>query len=242
MIHRHGLVLKWRGLECQFRGDWSQRIASLTSESDPPLLQARRFSVICHTIFSASLPTWIASLRIHVCLRRNNLKASPGHILRGYVSIIIFFFWLSVNSLSSPVNGYSEGRWQTANVGVHSFITRKHKYILIHTHKNILWIPVLNLSLVVFRVHFSEYFSWPQSTPVSFGIFLDTSWTCNITIEREFIEVVVLKIKGWFDGSVILRRIHVLKAQNAPPDIQKNSWSFWKVTKTRKCLYFTLPV
>jgi hypothetical protein len=35
-------------------------------------------------------------------------------------------------------------------------------------------------------------------------------------MRREFIEVEILKIKSRLDGSVILRLIHVLKAQNAP--------------------------
>ena len=42
------------------------------------------------------------------------------------VGIHFFFcFWLSVNSLSSPVYGYSEGWRPTANVGVHSGISAK---------------------------------------------------------------------------------------------------------------------
>ena len=85
-----------------------------------PPLQARRCSVICHTIFSVSLRTWIASLTIHECLRRNE----TWNIFPGCVSII-FCFWLSVNSLSSPANGYSERRWPMANVGVHSYISTK---------------------------------------------------------------------------------------------------------------------
>ena len=40
------------------------------------------------------------------------------------VRVHFFCFWLSVNSQFSlsPVNGYSEGRWPLANVGVHSYI------------------------------------------------------------------------------------------------------------------------
>ena len=38
-------------------------------------------------------------------------------------AFIFFCFWLSVNSLSSPVNGCSERRRPTANVGVHSVIS-----------------------------------------------------------------------------------------------------------------------
>ena len=75
----------------------------------------------CHTIFSVSLWTWIASLRVHEYLWRNQVRIT---ILPGCVSIIICF-WLSVNSLSSPVNGYSEGRWPVANVGIHSYLSTK---------------------------------------------------------------------------------------------------------------------
>ena len=36
------------------------------------------------------------------------------------VRVLFFCFWLSANSLSSPVNGLSDGRRPKANVGVHS--------------------------------------------------------------------------------------------------------------------------
>ena len=88
----------------------------------PPHLQARWCSVVCHTIFSVSLRTWIALLRIHECLRRNE-KWVLG-VFPPYVSTV-FCFWLSVNSLPFSVNGYSEGRWPIANVGVHSCISTK---------------------------------------------------------------------------------------------------------------------
>ena len=50
MLHPRGLVPKLLGLRCQFRGDWSQGIASLSSESD---LQARRRSFISHIFFQS---------------------------------------------------------------------------------------------------------------------------------------------------------------------------------------------
>ena len=57
------------------------------------------------------------SLRIHECLWRDKAWVmNPGCVS------IIFCFWLSVNSLSFPVNDYSEGWWRMANVGVHSYI------------------------------------------------------------------------------------------------------------------------
>ena len=101
------------GLQCQFRGDWSQQMVILSSESDSSTL-ARRRGAICHTIFSVSLQTWIAFFGIHECLRRNHTAV----MLPGWVSIIIFIcFWLlSVDFFLSSVNGYSEGSWPLANV------------------------------------------------------------------------------------------------------------------------------
>ena len=37
------------------------------------------------------------------------------------VRVHYFCSWLSVNPSSPPVDGYSEGRWPIANVGVHSY-------------------------------------------------------------------------------------------------------------------------
>ena len=56
--------------------------------------------------------------RVPAALR--DMNHSPG-----VCPFILFCFWLTVNlnSLSSSVNGYSEGRLQIANVGVHSFIS-----------------------------------------------------------------------------------------------------------------------
>ena len=41
------------------------------------------------------------------------------------VRVLFFCFWLSVNLLSSPVYGYSEGRRPMADVGVHSYLNTK---------------------------------------------------------------------------------------------------------------------
>ena len=133
MLHPRGLVPKLLGLRFQFHGDWSQWIASFISEF-PTHLRARRCKVICNTIFSVSLRTWIASLAIHECLRRNQTVV----ILPGCVFIIICI-WLSVNSLSSPVNGYSEGRRPMPNVGVHSYISTQSS----STSKELLYSVVL---------------------------------------------------------------------------------------------------
>ena len=73
-------------------------------------------------IFSVSQRTWIISLRTLECLWFKTASLMfPGCVF------FFFSFWLSVNSLSSPVNGYSEawGRWPIANVGVHSYIITK---------------------------------------------------------------------------------------------------------------------
>ena len=57
------------------------------------------------------------NLRVPAALRVSH--GDPG------VRVHFFYFWLSVNSLSSPVNGYFEGRWPTSNVGVHSYMSIK---------------------------------------------------------------------------------------------------------------------
>ena len=77
----------------------------------------RKCSVICLHFFSVSLRTWIVTLRIHKWLQCHK---SPLLFL-GCVSIL-FYIRLSVNPLSSPVNGCFEARWPVANVGVHPYI------------------------------------------------------------------------------------------------------------------------
>ena len=86
----------------------------------PIHFQMRR-NVIYHTILSVLLRTWIASLGIHEYPWR---KKNMVRRVQGCVSII-FSFWLSVNSPSSPGNGSSEERWPMANVGVYSYISNK---------------------------------------------------------------------------------------------------------------------
>ena len=139
-IHARGLMLnlnlltlnlaRVRPLRRQFRGDWSQRMTSFTSEFDSNKIAGQDSSVIevCHTTFSVSLRTSTAHQRIHQWLRHRQMLT----MIAGYVSIIFCFCqWLSL-SLSSipfrPVNDYSEGRWPIANVGVHSspLICRRH--------------------------------------------------------------------------------------------------------------------
>ena len=96
---------------------WQVLLVSLI----PTQLQARRFSVICHTIFSVSLWTSNAHQRNHECLRQSHHPVNRRIIgMFPQCVSIIFCFWLSANPLSSPVNGYSEGRRPKANVGVHS--------------------------------------------------------------------------------------------------------------------------
>ena len=107
------------------RYDWVYGASSVASDPSryqvllvsliPTYLSAK--GIICNTIFSVSLRTWISSLRIHECLRLKTARI----VFPGCVSSI-FCLWLFLNSLPSPVNGYSEGRWPMANVGVYSYI------------------------------------------------------------------------------------------------------------------------
>ena len=122
MLHPHGLVSMLLGLRCQFLGDWSQQMAIFTSESDSNTFAERKCSVICLTFFSVSLRTWIGTLRIHEWLQCHKTPV----LLKGCVSIL-FYFRLSVNPLSSLVNGYFEARWPVANVGVRPSSVYKYK-------------------------------------------------------------------------------------------------------------------
>ena len=117
-LHPGGLVPNLPGPRCQFRGDWSEPIASLSSESVSNTLNTMPY----HTVLSVLLRTWITSLRIHEYPWWN--KSYMVAVLPGCVSFI-FYFWLFVNPFSSPDNGYYEKRWSMANVGVHSYISTK---------------------------------------------------------------------------------------------------------------------
>ena len=114
----------------------------------PTHLQARRRSNIYRSIFSVSLRIWVATLKIQGCLRRK--KASWRLVVMGCVSIILYI-WLSVNSLSSPVNGSSEGRWPMANVGVHSYIITKGLPVAISISSEIPFSVVLWLRIIFFN-------------------------------------------------------------------------------------------
>ena len=104
----------------------------------PTHLHVRRCSIICHTIFSVSIRLRIASFGIHECLGRK--KARFLLLLAGCVSFILYF-WLSVDSLSSPASEL-EG-WWPANVGIHSYIITKCLPVASSTSSELLFSVVL---------------------------------------------------------------------------------------------------
>ena len=88
-LHPHGLVPNSKGLRCQFRGDWSQRMASLTSKSDSNTSgseETQHHYIIHAVFFSVSLRTWIASLWI----QKYRWHLEYG-VITGCVSIICYF-------------------------------------------------------------------------------------------------------------------------------------------------------
>ena len=87
MLHPHGLVPNLLGLRCQFRGDWSQRIATHTSKSD--FNTSGNKETQCRTIFSVSLQTWFTWIASHEYLRRNE-------------SVVVFNFPGCVSIISAP--------------------------------------------------------------------------------------------------------------------------------------------
>ena len=114
------ILISWVGDEitglhwqCQFRGDWSQQMAILSSESDSSTL-ARRRGAICHTIFQSHYR--------HES-RLSEFTSAYGATIQQLCSrgacplLFLFAYWLlSVDFFLSSVNGYSEGSWPLANV------------------------------------------------------------------------------------------------------------------------------
>ena len=135
-LHPRGLVPNSKGPQCQFRGDWSEPMASLTSES-----VSNTFAE-CHlSYYSFSLTTDISRVSqsplVPALLESNRKSDVPG--VRVHFPLI--YFWLFVDSPSSPVNGHSEGRWSIADVGIHSYISTKTSSTLSELlYSVVLWI------------------------------------------------------------------------------------------------------
>ena len=76
--------------------------------------------------------------------------------------------WLSVNSLSSPVNGSSEGRWPKANVGVHSYIITKGLPVASSTSSVLLFSVILWFSKNCILSHMQGWWSYHWVTLTTF--------------------------------------------------------------------------
>ena len=110
---------------CQSRGDWSQRMASLTSEYDSNSFVGEEMQHQLSHYFSSFTKDMNRDTQYpFVPAVQKGKSKDYGHVPG--VRVHVFCFSLYVNSLSSPVNGYSEERWPKANVGVHS-----HRPVLI---------------------------------------------------------------------------------------------------------------
>ena len=93
MLHPRGLVLRWLGLRFQFRGDWYQRIAHFSSQSDHNTF----CGIICHTFFFSSLTSDLDpfSRNPRVSAAQPNLPEMD----RSSLGVRIFCFWLTVMSI-----------------------------------------------------------------------------------------------------------------------------------------------
>ena len=117
ILHSRGLVTVpiWQGLRCQFHGDWSQRMASLTSECVSNTLVGEEMQhQLSHYFSSLYGQESRLSASTSACDAERQLE---GFFWCSRVRVHFFCLLLFVNSLSSPVNGYSEGRWLWSKCG-----------------------------------------------------------------------------------------------------------------------------
>ena len=168
----------------------------------PTHLSARRCSITYHTTFSVSQRTWIPFLRlgIHEFPRRKKARVVPAGCV-----FFFFRFWLSDNSFSSPVNGYSEGRWPTANVGVYSYIITKASSTL----NNILYYVVLKKGVVcpsanqiwiLKHLQLLKFFSWNSPNSFLILVFQALELPANIYL---VIYVVIYKL-GYYRTMLVI--------------------------------------
>ena len=135
MLHTRGLVPNLLGLRRQFRGDWSQRMAGFTSESDSnTIIAGEEKRGLSYYFFSVTTDINRASKNPQVPEAQSEYY--PGSTYG--VCVHFFCFWLSVNPLwsSATATGYSGGRQPTANVGVHSYIGTKASSISVSSSTN----------------------------------------------------------------------------------------------------------
>ena len=87
-----GLVPRWKGLQCQFRGDWSQRMASSTSESDSNTFECEEMQY--------HLSYYFFSLTTDVNCSAQNPQVPAVKKDIGYYSAcgvrVLFFFLLAI--------------------------------------------------------------------------------------------------------------------------------------------------
>ena len=164
-FHPCGLVTKLLSLRSQYRGDWFQRMTSLTSESDSNTCAGEERHHLSYYFFSLTTDINRASKNPRVPAAQPDSDKHDDKYVLG-VRVLFFCFWLSVNLLSFLVNGYSEGRWPMADVGVHSYLNTKpsstsrkilysvlcKNHILSHMQ---IWYRWVILAAFVFRVHSS---------------------------------------------------------------------------------------
>ena len=98
MLHPLGLVPRWKGLPSQFRGDWSQRMASSTSESDSNTFTCEEMQYnLSYYFFSLTTDMNCFAQNPQVPAEQSYIGyRSPDAYYPG-VRVLFFFFWLSVN-------------------------------------------------------------------------------------------------------------------------------------------------
>ena len=129
MLYRRGLVLNLLGLRCQFRGDWSQRMAGFSSESDYTIAgeEQRDFSYYFFSLttmapngseFSHSVWIWIFTFYF-LALSLRNFSGSH-HIVLSYVDMNLLRYTKSRSSWKQIAGVISQWFW--CRYFAHNFI------------------------------------------------------------------------------------------------------------------------
>ena len=90
LLHPRGLVLKLPGLRCRFRGDWSQRMASFSSEFDStPFAGEEMQRHLSYCLFSLTTDMSHVSQNTRVPAAQRGMDNTPGVCVHYFLPLVV---------------------------------------------------------------------------------------------------------------------------------------------------------